>query len=104
MMASWTVPADLELVDIKFKMYSHEDLAELYRLSGSYESLFSKRSQNFIAKGLKDTITDDSDYGKLLPSDYTFLKRPVLVYDDNIFVGNSAQTSQAIKVFLDQID
>lgn len=99
----WNVPSDVELVDIKKSMCSENDFQEMYRLTGSYEKLFSKRSQNFIAQGLKEKINSDADYGKLLPSDYTFLKRPVLVYNDKIFVGNDAKTTSEARDFLNSL-
>jgi arsenate reductase len=100
LMSGWNLPADLELIDIKKDMYTAADLAEMYRLTGSYEALFSKRSQNFVAQGLRETIKSDEDYGKLLPTDYTFLKRPVLVYDEQIFVGNDKKTDEEVKRLL----
>jgi arsenate reductase (glutaredoxin) len=99
-MSGWNLPADVELIDIKKTMYTTADLAEMYRLTGSYEALFSKRSQNFVAQGLKDSIKSDEDYGKLLPSDYTFLKRPVLIFDEHIFVGNDKKTDEEVRQLL----
>jgi len=42
------------------------------------------------------------DFKALLLEHYTFLKRPVLLYDDQLFVGNSASTLAAAKAFLDE--
>lgn len=100
LMSGWNLPLDVELIDIKKDIYTAADLAEMYRLTGSYEALFSKRSQNFVAQGLKETIKSDEDYGKLLPTDYTFLKRPVLVYDEQIFVGNDKKTDEEVRQLL----
>lgn len=102
-MSAWNLPEDVILVDLKKTMFSSEDLAVMRQLAGSYEALFSKRSQTFVAQGLKNSIKSDADYGALLPQDYTFLKRPILVYDDAIFIGNSAKTDLAIKEFLSQL-
>lgn len=100
LMSGWNLPADVELIDIKKDMYTADDIAEMHRLTGSYEALFSKRSQNFVAQGLKETIKSDEDYGKLLPQNYTFLKRPVLIYEDQIFVGNDKKTDEEVKKLL----
>jgi arsenate reductase (glutaredoxin) len=100
LMSGWNLPDDVQLIDIKKDMYTADDIAEMYRLTGSYEALFSKRSQNFVAQGLKDTIKSDEDYGKLLPTDYTFLKRPVLIFDEQIFVGNDKKTDEEVKKLL----
>jgi arsenate reductase len=99
-MSGWNLPENVHLIDIKKDMYTAADIAEMYRLTGSYEALFSKRSQNFVAQGLKETIKSDEDYGKLLQTDYTFLKRPVLVYDEQIFVGNDKKTDEEVKRLL----
>jgi arsenate reductase (glutaredoxin) len=40
---------------------------------------------------------EDSDYQKLILSDYTFLKRPVLLLGDKAFAGNSKDTIQQMK-------
>ena len=102
-MNSWDLPDAITLVDIKKEMYSEEDVSVMYALTGSYEQLFSKRSQNFVAQGLKNSIKSDADYGALLPQDYTFLKRPILVYDENIFVGNDAKTAAEVQSFLEKL-
>ena len=94
------MPDDIELIDIKKNLFTDEELTEMYRLTGSYEALFSKRSQKFISSELKERTTSDADYGKLLPQDYTFLKRPILVYNDQIFIGNNKKTDESIKSFL----
>ena len=39
----------------------------------------------------------EKDYKDLILDHYTFLKRPVLVLDDQIFVGNSKKVVQAAK-------
>jgi arsenate reductase len=51
---------------------------------------------------LKNQKLEDTDYRSLLLEHYTFLKRPVLVYDKTIFIGNSSKATEAAKVFLDE--
>ena len=102
-MDQWHLPADIELVDVKSKSPSAEEWAELRTLAGSYEALLSKRSRTFQSLGLQATIQSDEDYGKLLPSDYTYLKRPVLVYDLNIFIGSQKSTVEAAAQFLENL-
>ena len=44
----------------------------------------------------KITIFKENDYKKLLLSHYSFLKRPVLIINKKLFIGNSKETvSQA---------
>ena len=39
--------------------------------------------------GLKDKNLTEDDYKELILSHYTFLKRPVFIIEDKIYVGNS---------------
>lgn len=75
--------------DIKKEPLSENDLTQLYKLSGSYEALTNKRAKMYSQQKLKDTDLQESDFKKLLLDHYTFLKRPVLINEDDIFIGNS---------------
>ena len=88
-------PQDILFVDIKKQSISSETLDVLYEKFGSYEAVFSKKAKNFTQ--VKASIVSDADYKKLILSDYTFLKRPVLVYDDFISVGNDKTSVQALQ-------
>ena len=89
-------------VDIKTNPLTVSQLDELYSLTQSYEALFSKRAQLYKQRDLKNQKLEDTDYRSLLLEHYTFLKRPVLVYDKTIFIGNSSKATEAAKVFLDE--
>ena len=57
------------------------------KLSGSYESLFSRRAMKYKSLGLKDQKLEEEDYKNYILEEYTFLKRPVFVLiEDKIFV------------------
>ena len=94
--------ASITRVDIKTNPLTAGQLDELYSLTQSYEALFSKRAQLYKQRDLKNQILDDTDYRLLLLEHYTFLKRPVLVYNKIIFIGNSTKVTEAAKVFLDE--
>ena len=49
---------------------------------------------------LKNKMLQEADYRKYILDHYTFLKRPVLVIEDQIFVGNSPKTITAAKFAL----
>lgn len=83
-----------ELIDIKTQNISEEELEVLYSKTKSYEALFSKRSRQFSA--VKDSIQKDEDYKELILSHYSFLKRPVIIYKDQLFIGNSKETKENI--------
>lgn len=85
------------LQDIKTEQITAQQLEEVKDLSGSYESLFSKRAMLFRQRGLHEQQLSEDDYKNLILEHYTFLKRPVILVDEQIFVGNSKKTVQAAK-------
>lgn len=80
------------LQDIKTDRITPEQLEEMQGLSGSYESLFSKRAQLYRKQGLHEKNLNEDAYKTLILGHYTFLKRPVIIVDDQIFIGNSKKT------------
>ena len=91
-----------EKQEIKSNPITVAQLEEMYSLSRSYEALFNKRAKKYKAMGLKNEMINENDYRQLILDEYTFLKRPVLVYDNTIFIGNSSKVTEAAKVFLDE--
>ena len=89
-------------IDIKKNPITNSQLEELYQITGSYEDLVNKRAQLFKQNNLKDQNLNEEAYRALLLEYYTFLKRPVLLHDKIIFIGNSAKTVTAAKTFLDE--
>lgn len=61
----------------------------LKKLAGSYEALFSRRSQQIKKLGLDVSKFSEKDYRKYILEHYSFLKRPVVVVDGQIFIGNA---------------
>lgn len=91
------LPSNFSFQDIKTEEITVKQLEELHQLSGSYEALFSKRAQRYKALGLKDQELSEKDFKRYILEHYTFLSRPVIVYNDQIFIGNSAKTVAAAK-------
>tara|TARA_B100000767_G_scaffold255815_1_gene262330 strand:- start:19 stop:369 length:351 start_codon:yes stop_codon:yes gene_type:complete len=92
------IPTDsLEMQEIKENPINESQLASLYTLSKSYEALFNKRAKLYKERGLKDITLLEDDYKKLLLEHYTFLKRPVAVLEDTVFIGNSKKNIEALK-------
>ena len=75
-------------------------MGHMAALSGSYESLFSRRAILFRQRGLHEKELSEKDYRDLILEHYTFLKRPVVLVDDTIFVGNAKKTVEAAKAAL----
>jgi len=95
-----SVLTDFKLQDIKTEKISSDEIDQMKGLSGSYESLFSRRAMKYKSMGLASQDLQEEDYKKLILDEYTFLKRPVFLIDDKIFIGNSAKVVEAIKVEL----
>lgn len=83
------------LQDIKTDPISKDQIEEMKALSGSFESLFSRVALKY--KTLDPKPTTEAEYKKLILSEYTFLKRPVILTKGKIFVGNSKANVQAAK-------
>lgn len=87
---------DFIIKDIKKVAISEMELDEMKMMTGSFESLFSRRAQKYKSMGLKDKALIEADYKKLILEEYTFLKRPVIIIGKDIFVGNSKANIEAL--------
>ncbi|MFD0799095.1 arsenate reductase family protein [Maribacter chungangensis] len=85
------------LQDIKTEPITPEQLEEMRKLTDSYASLFSKRAMLFRQRGLHEQNLGEEDYKSLILDHYTFLKRPVIVLDETVFIGNSKKTTALAK-------
>lgn len=88
---------EFELQDIKKDKLTERQLDELKGLAGSYEALFSRVAMKYKALGLKDKNLGEEDYRNYILEEYTFLKRPVFLVGDHIFIGNSKKNVEAVK-------
>jgi arsenate reductase len=88
-----SLPKDHDLVfhDIKQNPITVEELEEMYRLSGSYEALFSKKAQLYKSMDLKNKSLTEEDFKKYILEHYTFLSRPVFIINEKIYIGNTQQ-------------
>lgn len=87
---------EFQLQDIKEESVTVKQVEEMYALTGSYENLFSKRAKLYKEMGLKDEKLTENDFKQYILEHYTFLARPVIIYNDQIFVGNSPKTIEAM--------
>ncbi|MBL7882722.1 MAG: arsenate reductase [Bacteroidia bacterium] len=86
--------------DIKSEKITVAQLTEMKKLAGSYESLFSKVAIKYRALGLNTKSLKEDDFKSYILQEYTFLKRPVIIVNDKIFIGNSKNTIAAVKAIL----
>jgi len=80
---------EFEFIDIKENPLTPEEVDHLAILAGSYEALFSRRSREYHRRDLKNQYLNEKDYRDLILEHYSFLKRPVVVIDDQIFIGGN---------------
>ncbi|HKC37768.1 MAG TPA: ArsC/Spx/MgsR family protein [Chitinophagaceae bacterium] len=95
---------DFVMQDIKFvrkdsfgEKITPAQLEEMKTMTGSYEALFSRRALKYKELGLRDKKLEEKDYRKYILDEYTFLKRPVVIIDDKIFVGSEKKNVEALK-------
>ncbi|WP_264553106.1 arsenate reductase family protein [Flavobacterium sp. N2038] len=90
---------NLTFQDIRQNPITEAELEEMYKLSGSYEALFSKKAQLYKSMDLKNKSLTEADFKKYILEHYTFLSRPVFIIDGKIYIGNSQKNiTEVIKV------
>ena len=91
------LPDSFKTQDIKEEEITKEQLEEMEALAGSYEALFSRRARLDRERELNKKELSEAEYKELILDHYTFLKRPVIINNDEIFIGNSKKTVAAAK-------
>lgn len=95
--------SDFELIDIKKTNVDEETLDFLQSKTGSFEALFSKKAMKYKSLGLSQKNLSEIEFKKLILEEYTFLKRPILIDEQSIFVGNSADVVSKAKSYLSNL-
>lgn len=85
------------LQDIKTEKITPQQLEEMHKLAGSYEALFSRRSQKYRPMGLHEKELTEKDYHDLILQEYSFLKRPVAIVGKQIFIGSDKKTVEGLE-------
>jgi arsenate reductase (glutaredoxin) len=83
---------DLEMQDIRTQKITEAQIDEMKAMAGSYEILFSRRALKYKEWGLNKQVLNEADYRRLILEEDTFLRRPVMILGDRIFVGNAPKT------------
>jgi len=83
--------------DIKTEKITLSQLKELKKLSGSYEALFNKKARKYKDLNLIGKNLSEDELEKCILNEYTFLKRPVIIYNNQLFIGNTKQTINEAK-------
>ncbi len=91
-----------ELINIKENNIDANTLDWLAKKEGSYEALFSKKATKYKEQGLKDKNLSESDFRELMLEEYTFLKRPFIINEEHVFIGNAKETVEQAKASLNK--
>ena len=83
--------------EIKANPVTVSQLEEMYSFSNSYEALFNKRAKKYKSMGLKNEVITEDDYRQFILEEYTFLKRPIFLVENDIFIGNSKKEIDRLK-------
>lgn len=83
--------------DIRTEKITPTQLDEMKKLAGSYESLFSRRAILYKELGLKDKELSENDFRNFILGHDTFLKRPVVIIKNKIFIGSDKKNITALK-------
>jgi arsenate reductase (glutaredoxin) len=83
---------DFVFQDIKTEKITAQQLDQMIKMEGSVEPLFSTKAIKYKELGLKDKKLTSAEIKNYILNEYTFLKRPVIIVDSKIFIGNSAET------------
>ncbi len=86
-----------ERQEIKANPVTVSQLEEMYSFSNSYEALFNKRAKKYKSMGLKSELITEKEYRQFILDEYTFLKRPVFIVGNDIFIGNSKKEIDRLK-------
>lgn len=91
-----------ELQDIRTQKITPEQIDEMQKLAGSYEVLFSRRSLKYKELDLKDKELTEEDYKNYILEYDTFLKRPVVIIGNQIFIGSGKKNIEALRAALNK--
>ena len=89
---------DWKLQDIKTEKITLEQLEEMRNLTDSYESLLNKRARKLSE--YKGQELSEEKLKSMILEEYTFLKRPVFIRNNETFIGNAKKTIESLKTKL----
>jgi arsenate reductase (glutaredoxin) len=91
---------DFVFQDIRTERITPSQITEMKKLAGSYEALFSRVALKYRAMKLNERTLTEKEMRELILEEDTFLKRPVMIIDGKIFIGNTKKNIEAAKAAL----
>ena len=98
----WSLNNSIKLIDVKTNPISKSDLMELYDISNSFESLFNKRAQLLRIRKIECNELNKEDFFNLILEHYSFLKRPILLYNNKVFIVSESNI-KSVEIELSKI-
>lgn len=89
-----------ELQDTKKTLATKEDIEFLRQHVNSYEELINRRAQLWQKRDLKNKSLSEEDFKALLLEHYSFIKRPIFIDGDHVFIGNTKKVIADLKSHL----
>jgi arsenate reductase len=90
------------LQDVKQHQITSEQLAFLYAHTKSYEALINKRGRVYAQLKKEGADFSEAVFKRLLEQEYSCLKRPILIWNNIVYLGNSKATVAQMKDTLDE--
>lgn len=91
------------LQDIKKLHITAAELDAIHKIvGGSYEDLMNKRARIYKSEGLKGQTLAENDMRGWILKEYSMLKRPLAIIDEEVFAGNSKSTVADLKAKLNK--
>jgi len=81
-----------EFRNLKENPLSRGEVEKLAEKVGGANELFSRRAVKYREMKLNERKLSDAEMLDLMASEYTFIKRPVLVFDDKAIAGFSEKS------------
>lgn len=94
---------EVKLIDIRQTNIDAKTLDSVKDKSGSYEALFSRRAMKYRGMGLNEMNLTEADYRKYMLEEYTFLKRPFIIYDEHVWIGNAKKDVDSAVAFFEKL-
>lgn len=88
-----------KLREIKSEPITEKELEAMYQKTKSYEALFSRKSTQIKQRGIDVASLKENDFRNLILEHYSFLKRPVFITDQEIFVGTDKHNLERLHQF-----
>jgi len=100
---SWKLNKSFKLIDIKKNPINSKGLEAVYAISKNYEDIFNKRALLFREVKKETKNINENTYKELILKHYSFLKRPILIIGNKLFIGNTKEMVLKAKIELDKL-